>query len=219
MKLTLDRYRDMLMGCWTGKNIGSTLGLPLEAKRGVFDLRFYEQGAGQGPAGNDDLDVHLIHLVALEKYGRNLNAEIISEYWLDYVVADWDVFGVAKAHLRMGIPPPLSGLLNNFEKNCVSGMIMTELWACVAPGNPDVAVRFAYEDTSKLHGVNTDGLYAALFTAALESAAFAEKDLDTLIAIGLSYVPEDCRTARVVRTVQECFRSGVSWRDARQRIL
>jgi hypothetical protein len=217
--MQLNEYRDQLMGCWMGKNIGSTLGLPIEAKRGVFEIQFYEQGQSQDPAGNDDLDIQLIHLNALEKYGRNLNAEIIAEYWLNYVVADWDVFGIAKAHLRMGLPPPLSGLLHNFEKDCVSGMIMTELWACVAPGHPDVATRFAYEDTIKLHGVNTEGLYAALFTAALESAAFAVKDIDKLMAIGLSYVPERCRVSRIVHAIQECRRAGASWQDARQKVL
>ena len=30
MKLKLSAYRDKVMGCWQGKNIGGTLGAPFE---------------------------------------------------------------------------------------------------------------------------------------------------------------------------------------------
>jgi hypothetical protein len=43
MHLTIDQYRDKVLGCWLGKNIGGTLGAPFECKRGVFPVEFYTQ--------------------------------------------------------------------------------------------------------------------------------------------------------------------------------
>ena len=34
-------YRDKVLGCWTGKNIGGTLGAPMEGRREIFDVKFY----------------------------------------------------------------------------------------------------------------------------------------------------------------------------------
>ena len=36
--LSFAEYRDKVLGCWHGKNIGGTLGAPFECLRGVGDL-------------------------------------------------------------------------------------------------------------------------------------------------------------------------------------
>ncbi len=36
--LSFAEYRDKVLGCWHGKNIGGTLGAPFECLRGVFDI-------------------------------------------------------------------------------------------------------------------------------------------------------------------------------------
>ena len=43
IKLNFAQYKDKVKACWLGKNIGGTLGQPLECKRGVIDLDFYIQ--------------------------------------------------------------------------------------------------------------------------------------------------------------------------------
>lgn len=68
------------------------------------------------------------------------------------------------------------------------------------------------------HG-SGEGTYAAVFCAALESAAFVEKDLRTLIEIGLSYIPPQCGVALAAKLAVECHCAGKSWRDARDEIL
>lgn len=55
-------YRDKVLGCWTGKNIGGTLGAPIEGRREMFDLTFYKQDLYGTPAPNDDLDLQLVWL-------------------------------------------------------------------------------------------------------------------------------------------------------------
>ena len=44
--LRLEEYRDKVLGCWTGKNIGGTLGAPMGGKHDLFDVSFYTQDLG-----------------------------------------------------------------------------------------------------------------------------------------------------------------------------
>ena len=85
-KLDFATYKDKVMGCWAGKNIGGVLGAPFEGKRQVNDISFYTQDLSMGPPPNDDLDLQIIWLAAVERYGRNVNASILGEYWLSYCI-------------------------------------------------------------------------------------------------------------------------------------
>lgn len=218
MKLTFETLKDKITGCWNGKNIGGVLGAPLEGRRGVFDVSFYLQENLQGnPPPNDDLDLQLVWLAAVERYGRQITPEILGEYWLTFITPDWAEYGRGKANTRAGLVPPLSGYAFNSYHNSCGCFIRSELWACLCPGNPDLAVKYAYRDAVIDHG--EDGMYGELFCAALQSAAFVESDRDKLIEIGLSYIPSDCLTARAVRLVMECREEGLTWQEARTRLM
>jgi hypothetical protein len=217
MWMDVKDYRNKVQGCWLGKNIGGTLGAPFECKRGVFPVEFYTQELHGEPLPNDDLDLQLVWLNAAEKYGRAVTGAILGEYWLMYVVPNWGEYGAGKNNLAAGLLPPLSGYVNNVYRDSCGAFILSEIWACLAPGHPEIAVQYAYEDATVNH--SQDGVYAEVFCAALQSAAFAEKDTRSLIDIGLSYIPADCGVARAVHTALEAFDSGLSWQEARKRIL
>jgi ADP-ribosylglycohydrolase len=218
MILNRTEYRDKLLGCWLGKNIGGTLGAPFEWRRQVNDVSFYTQDLGGEPLPNDDLDIQLLWLVALEERGIDLSARTLAEYWCLYLTPHWAEYGTAKINMRAGLPPPLSGTMHNVYKDSCGAFIRSEIWACIAPGLPDVAVRYACEDAILDHG-NGEGAYGEIFMAALESAAFVIKDLRTLVEIGLSHIPADCGVARAVHTACECFDAGKTWRETRDEIL
>ena len=86
MKLAFAEYKRKVLGCWMGKNIGGTLGEPFEGKRQLNNINFYVQDLKGNPPPNDDLDLQLVWLCAAEKYGSRLNAQILAEYWLSYIV-------------------------------------------------------------------------------------------------------------------------------------
>lgn len=216
-QLTLSEYRDRVLGCWLGKNIGGTLGAPFECRRGVFPIDFYTQDLQGEPLPNDDLDLQLVWLNAAEKYGRAVTAAILGEYWLMFVIPNWGEYGAGKNNLAAGLLPPLSGYVNNAYRDSCGAFILSEIWACLAPGHPELAVQYAYEDATVNH--SREGVYAEVFCAAVESAAFAEADTRRLIEIGLSYLPDDCGVTRAVRTVIECYDGGLTWQEARKRVL
>ena len=217
MLLNLKDYKDKVMGCWMGKNIGGTLGAPFEARRQINNVEFYVQNLDGNPPANDDLDLQLVWLNAIEKYGRSLNAFILGEYWLSYIIPHWVEYGAGKTNMRMGLLPPLCGFVNNPYRDSCGCFIRSEIWACISPGHPEIAVKYAYEDAIVDHA--TEGMYGEIFCAAVQSAAFAEKDKYRLIDIGLSYIPEDCGVAKGIRTAIESYKAGISWQEARKKVL
>src|SRR5512143_691135 len=103
--------RNKVIGCWLGKNIGGTLGAPMEWRRQINNVSFYTQDLGGEPLPNDDLDIQLVWLVAMEERGVEIDAQTLAEYWCLYVSPHWVEYGTAKINLRRGIVPPLSGTL------------------------------------------------------------------------------------------------------------
>jgi ADP-ribosylglycohydrolase len=217
MLLNFKTYKDKVMGCWAGKNIGGVLGAPFEGTRQLVQgVDFYTQDLSGGPPPNDDLDLQIAWLAAVERYGRNVNASILGEYWLSYVIPNWVEYGTGKANLRAGLEPPLAGLIDNTYKDSCGCFIRSEIWACLAPGHPQLAARYAYEDAIVDH--QGEGMYGEVFCAALQSAAFVESDPFKLIDIALSYIPENGALARCVKKAVECYRNKVEFTEARKRI-
>ena len=215
--LTREEYLDKMKGCWLGKCIGGTLGAPFEGHRNVPKLDFYTADLSKGMLPNDDLDLQLVWLNAAERFKTELTAEIFSEYWILGIIPNWAEYGVSKGNLRLGLLPPVSGKYNNRFKDSNGAWIRSEIWACLAPGHPEIAVKYAYEDASVDHA--DEGVYAEIFTAALESAAFVESDKFKLIDIALSYIPDGSVTAAAVKKIVELYRSGIDWNSARIEIM
>ncbi len=212
-------FLDRVTACWLGKNIGGTLGMPFEGKQEPQDVSFYVNLKPGQPAPNDDLDLQLLWLKAIEEHGGRVDARILGEYWTKYVIVDWNEYGVGIKNMKLGLLPPLSGHYDNAKWRTSNGAwIRSEIWACLAPGCPGLAARLAREDACVDHGA-AEGTLAEIFTAAVESAAFIEPDRDKLIAIGLLMVPEGSGLARAIRAAVDAKKAGKDWRAAREDVI
>lgn len=212
-------FRDRVYACWLGKNIGGTLGMPFEGKKEINNVTFYTKLKEGEPAANDDLDLQILWLKAMEENNYRIDAYTLGEYWLKYVPVDWNEYGIGKANMKLGIMPPLSGEYNNAKWKTSNGAwIRSEIWACLAPGNPMLAAQFAWNDACVDHGCS-EGTFAEIFTATLESAAFIEKDRDKLIQFALTMIPSDCRVTTAVKTAVEAKKSGKTWQQARESVV
>ena len=217
MIINIHEYRDKVLGCWMGKNIGGVLGLPFEWKRKINDVTFYTQDLHDTPFPNVDIDIQMLWLRALEDHGVHIGTPVLSEYFLSYLTAHTGEYGLTKANMRAGLMPPLCSISNDYRDSS-GAFIRSEIWAVIAPGCPEIAARNAYQDAIIDHG-NGEGLYAAMFMAVVQSAAFIENDPYNLMDIGMSYIPEDCGVAQAINCVQECYKNGMTWLEARDRVL
>ena len=212
-------FRDRVYACWTGKNIGGTLGMPFEGKQDLNNVTFYTNLKEGQAAPNDDIDLPLLWLKALEEHDGRVDARTLGEYWLKYIPVDWNEYGVGKANMKLGFLPPLCGEFNNAQwKNSNGAIIRSELWGCLFPGCPELALRHAREDACVDHGA-AEGTFALLFMTAIDSAAFVEPDRDILLQIGLGSIPPDCRIAKAVRAVLQANKDGKEWKAARQAVV
>jgi len=219
--LNEDTYCDKVKGCWLGKNAGGTLGAPFEkiwGSRIPFEVTYYTQDLTKGAPPNDDLEIQLVWLHALEERGIRLCSRDLAEYWLNHIYYNPDEYGFHKMNLRLGLIPPISGWYNNPFKHNMGSPIRSEIWACISPGMPDVAAEYAWEDAVCDHA-GGESVYGEIFNAAVQSAAFFLTDRQELLEIGLSFLPKDCKIALAVRTAMDAYRSGFSWLEAREQVM
>ena len=218
MRLDQKQYEDKVLACWLGKNIGGTMGGPYELSRELLDVKGFSTPANV-VLPNDDLDLQLVWLYAMERLGiQRINANVLGEMWLSYIVPRWNEYGICQANMRRGLMPPMSGDYDNDWQHSNGAWIRTEIWACAMPGMPDMAARYAIEDAMVDHGAG-EGTYAAAFVAAMQSAAFVVEDFRKCIEIGLAAIPEDCRTAQSIRLVMDNYDCGIDWVTTRNAVL
>jgi ADP-ribosylglycohydrolase len=219
VELNKEVIRDKILACWTGKNIGGTMGTPYEGKREILDVKGFATEKGT-VLPNDDLDLQLVWLEAIEKYGPyNITPAVLTEYWIRSIPPFWNEYGTGKANIRTGILPPLSGELNNERwKNSNGAWIRSEIWACLAPGYPNIACKYAFMDACVDHGYS-EGTYAEIFTAAIESYAFFESDIRKLLELAAAKIPPTSRINSSIKIVVDAYDRGDDWKTARNLVV
>lgn len=217
---------------WLAKVIGVRLGAPIEGW--TYEKILYSFGELQGYpkqyrqfAADDDTNGPLFFLRALEdsRHGYDITPQDVGDALLNYASYEsgffwWGGYGISTEHtaylnLRAGVPAPMSG---SIEKNGskvaeqIGGQIFIDTWGLVAPGNPDLAAKYARTAASVTHDGN--GIYGGIFVACCISYAFVEQDIRKIIRKGLCYIPDDCEYARAVRSVMAYQEEHPeNWRD------
>ena len=215
IKINREELKDKISACWIGKNIGGTFAGPYEHKKEVLDIKGFITEPGE-PLPNDDLDLQLVWLRAMEDFGpKMLNERILAEYWIDHIPPYWNEYGIAKGNMARGLVPPICGEYENEWKHSNGAWIRTEIWATLFPGLVEETIKYSYMDACIDHGYG-EGTYATIFVAAMESAAFFISDLRELIKIGLSKIPEDCKFTKHIKAAIDAYDSGKTWLEARE---
>src|SRR5262249_25077098 len=81
----------------------------------------------------------------------------------------------------------------------IGAQIRADGWAWMCAAKPELAAEFAYRDACWTHERN--GIYGEMMFAAMQAAAFVERDPARLVENGLSEIPGGGRLARYVRQV------------------
>lgn len=193
-------YYDKVLAGWYGKSIGGAIGVPYENHKQYSDIP--EELLWPKTIGpNDDLDIQIVWLEALQERGLYLNGRDLAEYWQDRCWYNFCEYGFFLHNVQRGIAPPLSGSWNNsFFSESEGCPIRSEIWGFIAPGNPALAAEYARIDGGLDHaGASID---IECFLAGAASFAFISSDIDAVVQAGLSVIDPDCETARAVETVR-----------------
>lgn len=212
-----DLYREKVMGCWLGKAVGGTLGMPYEGMDGPFNLAYYDP-VPQGMVPNDDLDLQVLWACLLDRQRRpQVSRSLFARAWRENINFPWDEYGVCIRNLREGIEPPFSGSFDNWFTNGMGAAIRSEIWACLAPGNPALAAAYAYEDACLDHA--GQGLWAEVWLAAMQSAAFVESDVHKVVQRGFEFIPPDAEIRAAIDDTYRWWAQCPDWRTVRGQIL
>lgn len=217
MRLDFQTYRKKVYGCYTGKAVGGTLGMPFEGDRSVRKVTYYDPVPTEMPP-NDDLDLQVVNLETVMRLGLPISRLCIGEMWIRHLDDSApDEYGVAISNHDIGLRAPLSGIYRNKFKAGMGGAIRSELWACLAPGNPALAAMFAREDASTDHA--QEGVFAEMFLAAAESAAFTETDLSDIIDAGMNCIDKNSKLYRAFTLVRGEWEATCDVMAVREKIL
>jgi ADP-ribosylglycohydrolase len=209
---------DKIYACWLGKNIGGTLGGPVEGRMQVLDLKWYMYLSENGALPNDDLDLQLVNLHVLQEKGAAITADDIAEAWREHVFFPFDEYGYASTNMRQGFKPPFSGSFDNVFVDCMGSPIRSEIWAAVAAGDPELAASLAVRDAIVDHA-GGEGVNGEIFNAALQAKAYVCDDVQELIESALACIPEQSNVYKAVAYALQLFREGKTLLETRELIL
>ncbi|MDX1933512.1 MAG: ADP-ribosylglycohydrolase family protein [Capsulimonadales bacterium] len=221
-------YEERVYAGVLGKIIGVYLGRPfegwnhrkIEEELGEIHYYVHEKRGTRLIVADDDISGTFTFVRALQDHnaGYQLTAEQIGKTWLNYLIEKktvlwWGGMGVSTEHtaynrLKAGVPAPNSGsiaLNGPVVAEQIGAQIFIDAWAMVCPGDPDKAVALAGKAASVSH--DGEAIYGAQIIAAIESMAFVEDDLLTLIRQAMAYIPR----SSVIHTLIEDM---LAWKEA-----
>lgn len=215
---------DKIAASWIGQMIGNIYGLPHENKyvnapgeerwpygytKNLDKLANYD-----GAFSDDDTDVEYMYLLQMEKWGPEPTYTQLRDAWM-YHIRDrvWLANRAALGLMHFGYTPPFTGskALNPHWYQ-IDPQLINEIWAVTAPG----MINYAADKSEWAARITSDdwGVEPTIHYGAMYSAAFFEKDINKLIAIGLEALPADGRYAQTVRDMIAIHASHADWKDA-----
>ncbi|SCL30844.1 ADP-ribosylglycohydrolase [Micromonospora rhizosphaerae] len=162
-----------------------------------------------GMPEDDDLNYTLLALHILETYGRDFTTDDVAQTWL-LELPGGRVFTAERAAYRNlldGYDPPETATRGNPFREWIGAQIRTDLYGWANPGDVATAAEMAWRDARVSHTRN--GLYGAMYVAAMAAAACVTDDVEQVIDAGLSVVPPRSRLAAAVTAARELAHSGL----------
>ncbi len=228
-------YEERVYAGVLGKIIGVYLGRPFEGwsyeriMKELGEIWYYvhDRLGSLLVLTDDDVTGTFTFMRALPDYGnsRDLTPAQIGQTWLNYLIEErtilwWGGLGNSTEHtaylrLKNGIEAPESGsiaLNSKVVAEQIGAQIFIDGWAMVAPGDPELAVDLARRAASVSH--DGEAIYGAQVLAAMEAQAFVEADIDKLLDIGVSFIPQDSVIARMIADIRQWRTQEPDWRKA-----
>ncbi len=233
-----------LSGFWIGQLVGNYMGFPFEnvyqsepipflvdryytykddasIRMNRNDLRGFVPilaAAFEGAFSDDDTDIELVTLHAVEKYGLDITYPEITQMWKTHINRKiWVANRTARTLMDRGLIPPATGKKeNNSNWFQIDPQLVNEIWSAFYPGMTKKAAGRA------LWGAritNDDwGTHPTIAYAVIYSASFFETDVKKLVRMAQKHIPEDSPFAEGMRDVISWHEHYSDWRQTRKKI-
>ena len=208
ISLPYARYYDKVLAAWLGKSVGGVIGAPLENHKELKTLSVDQLWPPEMGA-NDDLDIQVVWLEALQEAGLYPNSATLARFWQDRCWYNFCEYGIFLHNLQRGIAPPLSGTWNNrFFSESEGCPIRSDIWGLVSPGNPVLAAQLARLDGQLDHG----GVSVEIeqFLAACMAHAVVHGDFEGMLAAGIAVLPADSPAGTAIPVVRRICREHLA---------
>nr|WP_042178832.1 ADP-ribosylglycohydrolase family protein [Kibdelosporangium sp. MJ126-NF4]CEL13457.1 putative membrane protein [Kibdelosporangium sp. MJ126-NF4]CTQ99145.1 putative membrane protein [Kibdelosporangium sp. MJ126-NF4] len=156
-----------------------------------------------GMPEDDDLNYPILALTLLERHGRDFTTEDVAQLWLDNLPAG-RTFTAERAAYRNILdarPVPETATHHNPFREWIGALIRADVFGWVSPGDVRAAARLAWTDARLSHTRN--GVYGAMWAAALTSAAMVCDTVDEILDAAETVIPPRSRLAKAVRFGRE----------------
>lgn len=237
--MRIDNYEEQVYAGVLGKVIGVYMGRPFEGwpkerlveRWGLVDRYVHEDVDKPLVVADDDITGTFTFVRILRDGGgyADTPVERFGDNWLNYIVLYksilwWGGFGYSTEHtafvrLMDGIKAPRSGSIELNGRTVaeqIGAQIFIDAFGMVAPGRPELAAELARRAASVSH--DGEAVNGAVVVASMVSAAFVEKNMDTLLDIGAEAIPSDSVIAQVHRDVRAWCRQDGDWEKTYDRI-
>lgn len=167
-----------------------------------------------GMPEDDDLNFPVLALHLLETKGADFDLEDVAAVWLDMLPAGriFTAERCAYRNLLEAVPPEQAATRGNPFREWIGALIRADVFGWTAPGDPVAAARRAHTDAGLTHVRN--GVYGAMWAAAMCSAAVVAEDLESVFDAGDAVVPRDSLLAEAIASGREIARTHPDAEDA-----
>ncbi|MGW6597859.1 ADP-ribosylglycohydrolase family protein [Streptomyces sp. NPDC055036] len=151
-----------------------------------------------GMPEDDDLNYPLLTVLLLRRHGRGFTTADVARLWLEELPAGrtFTAERVAYRNLLAGIEPPETARYRNPFREWIGAAIRADAHGWTNPGDPAAAAAQAHREATLTHTAN--GVYGAMFVAAVIAAAAGTDDVHSCLRAGLSVVPPRSRLAGAI---------------------
>jgi ADP-ribosylglycohydrolase len=167
-----------------------------------------------GMPEDDDLNYTMLALALLERRGHAFTTDDVAELWLSELPG-LRVFTAERAAYRNlldGVAPSEAATVANPYREWIGAQIRADLYGWISPGDPGTAAALAWRDARLTHVRN--GVFGAMYVAALAAAACVSDDVDVVIEAGRSVIPPRSRLASSVDLAIDLARRGIPYEAA-----
>lgn len=203
-KLPLDAIRQLARstGKWPLNTYFTAKGVPAELLAAhPWNRRSATTSLAENIDGmpeDDDLNYPLLNLLLLQRHGRRFTTADVARLWLDELPAGrtFTAERLAYRNLLQGLEPPRTARHRNPFREWIGALIRADVHGWTNPGDPAAAAEQAHRDATLTHTAN--GVYAAMFTAAVIAQAAATPDVHACLSTGLTVIPPASRLSGAI---------------------